>query len=118
MAKTPTKPKDDPATYPALGRALMAVEKPGAGKAVLIGLAVIVVLLFLADLAYYKKTYLDVEKVFGFYALFGLATGLVAVIVAMAMRFLLKRPEDYYAPHSTDAEAYSEDGLEREAHDG
>ena len=39
------------------------------------------------------------------------------VICAKAMRLVLKRPEDYYAPKDVESEAYPEDQLEKVDHD-
>ena len=55
-------------------------------------------LLFLADAFYVKHPYFEMEKVFGFYGLFGFAACVGLVLAAKELRKLLKRDEDYYDP--------------------
>ena len=40
----------------------------------------------------------------GFYGIFGFVMCILLVLAAKAMRRLLMRPEDYYAPHGTESE--------------
>ena len=49
----------------------------------------------------------------GFYPLFGLLASAALVIVAAALRLVLKRPEDFYAPKDVESEAYPEDQIEK-----
>lgn len=53
-------------------------------------------LLFLADAFYVKHPEFDVEKVFGFYGLYGFVACVGLVLAAKELRRLLKRKEDYY----------------------
>ena len=115
MSDTPSK--DDLDKLPWLGRKLSIFDDMKNVDRLVHGLYGVCALLFLADFMYKKKTYMDLEDVPGFYALYGFFMCAALVICARAMRRLLMRPEDYYAPKDTDSEAYPEDGLSREEHD-
>ena len=108
---------DDPATFPALGRALLWVERPGGVEKIVYALYAVCAGLFAADFFYHKHTNLAIEEFPGFYALYGFFMCAALVICAKAMRLVLKRPEDYYAPKDVESEAYPEDQLEKVDHD-
>ncbi len=111
-------PDDDPARYPPLGRALLWLDSKRNVKRVVLGLYLVSAGLFVADFLYKKKTYLLVEDIPGFYALYGFFMCAALVICAKAMRVVLKRPDDYYAPYDVESEAYPEDDLDRTRFDG
>lgn len=54
------------------------------------------VLAFLADFFYTKNPHFDIERVFGFYAVYGFAVSTALVLAAKQLRKVLMRPEDYY----------------------
>ncbi len=62
------------------------------------GLVAICLGLALADLAYHKHTYFDLEKIPGFHGLYGFAVFCFAVFAGSLLRRGLMRGEDYYAP--------------------
>lgn len=82
------------------------------------GLVVFGLLLTLLDLFYKKKTYFDVEYLFGFYAIYGFFMCTALVIAAKAMRIFLQRGEDYYAPKDVESEAHPEHDMDRREFDG
>ena len=53
-------------------------------------------LLLLLDLFVPKHGPFAIERLFGFYALFGFAACVTLVLVAKQLRRVLMRPEDYY----------------------
>ncbi len=112
MAKTP---KDDPANYPALGRWLMFLDKKKNVERIVYGLYALCAVLLLADFFYYKKVYLELERVPGFYAFYGFFMCAALVVCAKVMRLFLMRSEDYYAPYDVEAEEYPEEDLDRES---
>lgn len=59
-------------------------------------LAIICVLLFVADFFYHKHVHFEFENWFGFFAWYGFFMCVVLVLAAKAMRIFLKRDEDYY----------------------
>ena len=67
--------RDDPASHPALGRALMALGRPGAGARVTWALGAVCLVLLAADFLYHKHVYLAVEEVQGFYPFVGYFRG-------------------------------------------
>jgi len=63
---------------------------------VVYALGVLCAAMFAADFFYTKKVHFDVEKLFGFYAVYGFLGSVGLVLAAKAMRPLLRRDEDYY----------------------
>ena len=53
-------------------------------------------LLFLGDAFYQKHPEFEIEKVFGFYGIFGFVACVGLVLAAKGLRLLLVRREDYY----------------------
>ncbi|MEP2027541.1 MAG: hypothetical protein ABJI96_02390 [Paracoccaceae bacterium] len=112
------KPKRLNSPYPAIGEWLMFVDNPKHVDKIVYSLYVLCACLFAADFFYHKHVYLALEKVPGFYALYGFFMCAALVICAKAMRLFLKRDEDYYAPYDVEAEDYPEDGLDKDSHYG
>lgn len=106
------KPKDDPATYPALGRMLTWVDRPGSDKKIVWVLAIACLIVFGLDWTYEKHGYFDVENIPGFYALYGFVMFTGLILVAKALRFFIKRPEDYYGDKAIDTEEYPADQID------
>jgi hypothetical protein len=50
----------------------------------------------LAELVFPHQPHFTVERVFGFYALYGFAACVAMILAARALGALLKRPESYY----------------------
>ncbi len=107
------KQNEDTSTFPALGRAMLWVDSKKNVDRFVYGLYIVCAGLFAADFFYKKYTYLAVENIPGFYALYGFFMCAALVICAKAMRVFLKRPEDYYAPYDVESEDYPASGLER-----
>jgi hypothetical protein len=106
------KPKDDPATYPALGRMLMWVDKSGSDKKIVWALVVACLFVFALDWTFEKHGHFDVENINGFFAFYGFVMFTGLIVVAKALRYFIKRPEDYYGDKAIDTEEYPEDQLD------
>lgn len=59
-------------------------------------LVAVCALVFVADAFYEKHPHFEIEKWFGFYAIFGFVVCVGLVLGAKWMRTFLKRDEDYY----------------------
>jgi len=105
--------KDDPETFPWLGRKLLFLDDMKNVDRIVIGLYVLCAGLFLADFFYKKKYYVGMENFPGFYAIYGFVMCAGLVVIARWMRTFLKRDETYYAPYDVEAEEYPESGLDR-----
>ena len=57
----------------------------------------------LAELLGPREAHFDVERLFGFYALFGFGACAVLIVVAKAIGVFLKRPDTYYDDEAGDA---------------
>lgn len=112
-----SKHKDDPNSYPTLGRWMSWVDRPGSATKLFWGLMVACVIVFLLDFTYKKYGHFDMEYIPGFYAMFGFVMFTGLIFVAKFLRLLVKAPEDTYAPKSVDAEEYPDEGTERINHD-
>ncbi len=53
-------------------------------------------LVFIADAFYEKHPEFGIEYVFGYYGLYGFIACVFLVLMAKALRRILRRPEDYY----------------------
>ncbi len=111
------RPDDNPEKFPALGRALLWVERPGGVEKIVYALYAVCAVLFAADFMYHKHSYLAIEDIPGFYALYGFFMCAALVVCAKGMRLFLKRREDYYAPKDVESEPFPEDQLERVDYD-
>ncbi|MFT7593397.1 MAG: hypothetical protein ACI8R4_000710 [Paracoccaceae bacterium] len=106
------KNPDNPDTYPALGRLLTWVDRPGSATKLVYALAALCVLLFLADFTYHKHGHFKVEYLPGFYGIYGFVMFSALIIAAKALRFFIKRPEEFYGDKAVDSEAYPADQLD------
>jgi len=104
---------DDPSNYPALGRALTWVDKPGSLGLIIKALCVICALLFAASFFYTPKTYVAAERIPGFYALYGFFMCVFLVFTGKTLRLILMRAETYYGAKSTEAEPFPVEQLDR-----
>jgi len=69
------------------------------------------------DLFYKKKSYFETEHLFGFYSFYGFFMCAALVVAARAMRVVLMRSEDYYAPQDVESEEHPEFDLNRKQAD-
>ncbi len=110
------KPKDDPATYPALGRMMTWVDKKGSDKKIVWALVIACLIVFLLDFTYEKHGHFQAEYIYGFYAFYGFVMFTGLIFVAKALRYFIKRPEDYYGDKAIDTEEYPADQLDIREH--
>jgi len=99
-----------------LGQKLLWVEKPGNIKRMVLVLAIICAVLFIADFTGLRYGHFSIEEVPGFYGVFGFLAFSFIVISTKYLRMLIGRNEDYYAPGVVDPEDYPEAGLEKREH--
>ena len=104
----------DPASLPWLGRKLLWLDNMKNVDRIVYALFVVCAALFAADFFYHKHTYLEIEDIPGFYALYGFFMCAALVVCARAMRVILMRREDYYAPNDVESEDFPEDQVSRE----
>ncbi len=81
------------------------------------GVVAVGILLTLLDLFYHKHVYFETENIFGFYSFYGFFMCAALVVAARAMRVVLMRSEDYYAPQDVEAEDHPEFDLDRKQAD-
>jgi hypothetical protein len=73
-------------------------------RKLVIALVVVCVALTLSDLLYHKHGHFAFEEWFGFFGLFGFVVYVTVVMLAKALRTVIKRPEDYWGEYSVDTE--------------
>lgn len=108
---------DDPASYPALGRLMMWVDKPGSANKIFAGLIAVCALLFLLDFTYDKHGHFEMEAIPGFFGIYGFVMFTALILVAKLLRVFIKRPEGYYGDKAIDREDYPADQLGKADHD-
>ena len=106
----------NPENYPALGRWMMWVEKPGSLKKIIRALIAVCVLCILLNFTYSGKGHYSAESIPGFYALYGFVAFTFIIFVAKFLRTIIMRPEDYYGKKAIDTEEWPEAELERKDH--
>lgn len=102
---------------PALGRMMLWVDKPGAANKIFWGLAALCVFVFLLDFTFESHGHFEVEHIPGFYGFYGFVMFTGLILAAKALRYFIKRPEDYYGDKAIDGEEYPADQLEKDQHD-
>jgi len=111
------KKTDDPDTYPALGRALLWVDKPGSVNKIFGALAVACAGLFIYGFTFPLTGIFIAERIPGFFAIYGFVMFTGLVLFAKLMRVFIKRPEDYYGNKAVDSEVYPPEELGMEPPD-
>ncbi|WP_102144968.1 hypothetical protein [Mycobacterium hubeiense] len=74
------------------------LDEPHNVTRIVYGLFAMCTVALVADLFYTKHPYFDVERLPGFYAVYGFVVSLTLVLTAKQLRKLLRRNEDYYEP--------------------
>lgn len=87
--------------------ALLDCAVANSGKLSL-AIALVCAALAVGDFFYHKHEYFEFAELPLFYPIFGFGVYGFVIIVAKCLRPLIKRPEDYYAPYSVDAEEAGE----------
>ena len=108
----PANKQDNPADWPALGRAISWVDRPGNALKVVWMLAAACALVLAAGFTYEGHAALAAENLAWFYAAYGFAGFTGLIMLAKLLRVLVKRPEDYYADKAIDREDYPRDQLQ------
>ncbi|MBV1896766.1 MAG: hypothetical protein KUG70_09925 [Rhodobacteraceae bacterium] len=112
-----TNKPDNPDSFPALGRALLWVDKPGSATKIIYALAAVCVVLGLLDFAYHKHGHFEVEYLPNFYGFYGFIMFTALILLAKTLRLFIKRPEDYYGDKAIDSETYPVDQLDEAQND-
>ncbi len=106
------KPKDDPSTYPALGRILTWVDRPGSDKKIVWVLILACLILLGLNWAYTPHGHFFAEYIRGFFAFYGFIMFTGLILAVNVLRFFIKRPENYYGDKAVDREDYPADQLD------
>ena len=96
-----------------LGETLSWFTKTKHANKIFLGLAVLCFMLFVADFTYHKHGHFHIEEIPGFYGAYGFFMFTALILVAKALRLLIKRPENYYGDKAVDGEDYPADQLEQ-----
>ena len=110
------KPEEDMSDYPALGRALAWVEKPGSVAKLIVVLVLACVIAVAWDLTYDKYGYFMELTLVGFYAAMGFVLMLGLLLVANGWRALVGTAEYFYNPKTTETEDMPEGQIDRKDH--
>ena len=96
-----------------LGKTLSWFTKTKHANKIFLGLALLCFVLFLSDFTYNKHGHFHIEEIPGFYGAYGFFMFTALILVAKALRLLIKRPENYYGDKAVDGEDYPADQLEQ-----
>lgn len=100
----------------AIGKKLTALEKPQIITRMIQGLAVLCVLLFIADFFHLRHGKFAIEDLFGFYGFYGFAAFAFIIFATKVLKAIIGRKENYYAPNVVDAEDYPPVELDVKEH--
>ena len=78
------------------------LDNPANVRLIVLALAIICVLLFLADFFYHKHGHFDFEQWPGFYAWYGFLSYCTIVLTAKQIRKLIGRDESFYEKEDSD----------------
>jgi hypothetical protein len=92
-----------PTNPPRTGEKKYWLDRPENVDKIYWGVIIVCAALFLGDAFYHKHPYFSMEKVFGFYGIFGFVACVGLVLAAKELRKLLMRGEDYYDKTDEDA---------------
>ena len=109
--------RDDPARYPAIGRWLTWVDRPGSPNRIFWGLAVFCGFLLILDFTYEKHGHFAFEDFPEFFAIYGYVMFTLLILAAKGLRALVKKPEDFYGDKAVDREEYPADQLDKVDYD-
>ena len=101
------------ANFPHWAKRLVGLRKLKMQTSIFLGLALLCFALFLADFTYHKHGHFHIEEIPGFYGAYGFFMFTALILVAKALRLLIKRPENYYGDKAVDGEEYPTDQLEQ-----
>ena len=98
MDEAQNAPQD---SAPQSGEKKYWLDEPGNVKKILRVFFVLCAVLFLLDLSEYvglfhKEIHFGIQKVPGFFGIYGFVGCVMLVLIAKGMRLFLMRPEDYY----------------------
>lgn len=96
-----------------LGKTLCWFTRTENANKIFLGLALFCSALFLADFTYHKHGHFFIEEIPGFYAAYGFFMFTLLIMGAKALRFIIKRPENYYGDKAVDSEDHPADQLEQ-----
>jgi len=111
--KHPTNADHDHPKLTPLAKRFLWADSPEAVERLILGLKVLCVVLVVLDLFVHRHQYAPGETLPGYYAVVGFVAFTLIVLGASQLRRLILRSEDYYAPHSVDAEEYPEEGTHK-----
>ena len=114
MAKAAHKKKDK--VHP-LGAKLLVLEEDRTISLMIKGLAAFCGLLLLINLFIHLHGYFAIEAIPGFYGVAGFVAFAFIIFATKALKAVIGRDEDYYAPHAIDAEKYPDNGLDIQEYD-
>ena len=104
---------DETSKFSPLGKTLSWFTKTKNANKLFLGLALLCFALFLVDFTYQKHGHFHIEEIPGFYGAYGFFMFTALILVAKALRLLIKRPENYYGDKAVDGEEYPTDQLEQ-----
>lgn len=109
---------EDTSKFPALGRVLLWVDRPGSANRIFRGLvlgslALACALVFAAGFLVDMHGHFVVDDFGGFYAIYAFIMFTGLILAAKGLRRLIRRPENYYGDKAVDREPHPEDQLER-----
>ena len=93
------------------------IENPKITRVFIISFIIICVGLFVSDLFYVRHPHFRIDKLFGFYGVYGFIMFTFIIFAAKALRLLAMRSEKFYGSKAVDSEEYPNGELDLEKKD-
>ena len=91
------------------------IENPRITRFLIISFILICIGLFISDLFYKRHPHFGIDKLFGFYGIYGFIMFTFIIFASKVLRLLAMRTEKFYGSKAVDGEEYPNDelGLEK-----
>ena len=93
------------------------IENPRITRFLIICFIIICIGLFVSDLFYIRHPHFSIDKVFGFYGIYGFIMFTFIIFASKVLRLLAMRSEKFYGSKAVDSEEYPNEELDLEKKD-
>ena len=93
------------------------IENPRITRFLIICFIIICVGLFVSDLFYTRNPHFSLDKLFGFYGIYGFTMFTIIIFASKALRLFAMRNEKFYGSKAVDSEEYPNEELDLENKD-
>lgn len=90
------------------------LEKENSTSKIIYLLTAMCLFLFVSDWFYHRHGHFHIEEIPGFFSIFGFVMFSIIIFGAKALRFFIKREENYYGAKAIDSEGTTEEKINKD----